>query len=84
MITLKELDFDLPPERIAAVPSAQRDESRLLVVNRATKKISHHYFRELPNLIPAAYYFFRNSVRVLKARLFGVRPDGWKSGMPVT
>lgn len=78
MITLQELDFDLPPDRIAATPTTQRDESKLLVVERKSRKISHHTFKELPDLIPADTTFFRNSVRVLKARLFGVRPTGGK------
>jgi S-adenosylmethionine:tRNA ribosyltransferase-isomerase len=68
--------FDLPPERIAQQPSARRDESRMLVVERASGRISHAAFRDLARLIPPGDTLVLNTSRVIKARLLGTREGG--------
>ncbi len=71
-----DYDFVLPPELIAQTPAAERDASRLLIVERSTGRISHAQFRDLPGVIPAGDTVVVNRSRVLKARLLGTREGG--------
>jgi S-adenosylmethionine:tRNA ribosyltransferase-isomerase len=72
-------DYDLPKEAIAQVPADQRDQSRLLLVNRSTGQVADHFFRELPDLLPQAANCFRNNVKVMKARIFAERSGGGRT-----
>jgi S-adenosylmethionine:tRNA ribosyltransferase-isomerase len=66
-------DYELPPHLIAQEPCAQRDRSRLLVVRRDERNLSHHHFFELPDLLRAGDLLVLNDTRVLPARLLGKR-----------
>ncbi len=74
----KELEYELPEGSIAQSPTLQRDESRLFVYDRARDEVHHHFFHELPSLLPPKLSILRNDVSVLKARLYGQRPNGGK------
>jgi S-adenosylmethionine:tRNA ribosyltransferase-isomerase len=69
-------DYPLPGHLIAQVPAAQRDESRLLVVDRAAHTLAHRRFRDLPEYVRAGDVLFRNNAAVLPARLQARRPTG--------
>ena len=71
-------DYHLPTELIAQEPAATRDASRLMVVDRKTRSVTHTYFSEIGKHLPANPRFFRNNAAVIKARLFGQRPTGGK------
>jgi S-adenosylmethionine:tRNA ribosyltransferase-isomerase len=71
-------DYMLPPERIAQEPAERRDASRLMVVDRGRREVTHSTFAEIGSFLPAKARLFRNNAAVLKARLFGVRPTGGK------
>ena len=73
-----ELDYPLPAESIAQSPTERRDQSRLLLFDRKTHHVSHHFFHELPDLLPSKLSILRNDVSVLKARLPGQRQSGGK------
>ena len=70
----RELDYHLPPELIAQHPAGRRDESRLLVYSRASGDVSHHVFRELPDLVGGLAVV--NDTRVVPARIAIERPRG--------
>ena len=75
-IRTSDFDFELPAELIAQAPIARRDESRLMVVNRANGEISHRQFRDLLELVPANDLLVLNTTKVFPARLLGVRDSG--------
>lgn len=68
---LKEFWFDLPRERIARFPAENRDDARLMVVERQTGRITHHRFRDILDLITEGDFLVVNHSRVIPARLFG-------------
>lgn len=76
---IEELDFHLPADRIAQQPAARRDHSRLMVVNRSNGEVTHARFNELARFLPEPVHFFRNRIRVRKARLYGQRASGGRA-----
>ncbi len=70
---LSSWQFELPVELIASRPAARRDDSRLLVIDRASGRIVHSWIRELPQWLTSGDLLVFNNTRVLPARLFGVR-----------
>jgi S-adenosylmethionine:tRNA ribosyltransferase-isomerase len=69
-------DYALPPHLIAQAPVARRDQSRLLVVDRARHTLEHRTFADLPRYLLPGDTLLRNNAAVLPARLFGRRPTG--------
>ncbi len=69
-------DFELPAELIAQEPARRREDSRMMVVNRAKRSVSHHYFSEIVHLLPTRSRLIRNNATVLKARIYGTRSNG--------
>jgi S-adenosylmethionine:tRNA ribosyltransferase-isomerase len=78
---LSDFDYHLPEERIAQEPLAERDASRLLLLERAVSQPADHLFRELPELLRGDELLVVNNARVIPARLFG-RRRGLKSESP--
>jgi S-adenosylmethionine:tRNA ribosyltransferase-isomerase len=72
-MNVSELDFDLPPERIAQRPLGERDASRMLLVDRISGEWEDRQFRDLPKLLRGDELVIVNNVKVVPARLFGRR-----------
>ena len=74
---VSDFDFPLPPEQIAQAPPAERGTSRLLILDRATGRITHGRIGDLPAWLRAGDLLVVNDTRVYPARLLGHRePSG--------
>ncbi|MCX6835102.1 MAG: tRNA preQ1(34) S-adenosylmethionine ribosyltransferase-isomerase QueA [candidate division Zixibacteria bacterium] len=73
---LSLFDYDLPRELIAQYPNRRRDQSRLMVLDRATGQISHRKFRHIVEYLRCGDALVINNTKVFKARLLGRRATG--------
>lgn len=68
---LSDFQFDLPKNLLAQRPSPDRDESRLMVLNRKEEKIEHYVFKDIINFFDEGDVMVLNNTKVFPARLFG-------------
>ncbi|MBU2929191.1 MULTISPECIES: tRNA preQ1(34) S-adenosylmethionine ribosyltransferase-isomerase QueA [Winogradskyella] len=68
---LSHFHFDLPDELLAEHPAEHRDESRLMVLNRAEQTIEHKQFKDLIDYFDEGDVMIMNDTKVFPARLFG-------------
>lgn len=74
---LSDFDYALPDDRIAQEPARQRDEARLMRLDRRTGARAHHRVADLPALLAPGDLVVVNDTRVFPARLLGRRdPSG--------
>jgi S-adenosylmethionine:tRNA ribosyltransferase-isomerase len=74
-----DFDYHLPPELVAQTPAPRRDQSRLLVLDRATGSLTHRCFADLPALPAPGDVVVLNDSRVIPARLLALRRGGGKA-----
>lgn len=68
---LSHFNFNLPVELLAEYPAENRDESRLMVVNRQTKTIEHRLFKDVIDYFDDGDVFIINNTKVFPARMYG-------------
>ncbi len=70
-MALSDYDYTLPLESIAQAPLAERDASRLLVLDRRSGAVAHHRTAQLAELLRPGDVLVLNDTRVVQARLLG-------------
>jgi S-adenosylmethionine:tRNA ribosyltransferase-isomerase len=68
---LSHFQFNLPTELLAEFPVENRDESRLMVVNRKTKTIEHKLFKDVIDYFDDGDVMILNNTKVFPARMYG-------------
>ncbi|MBX9666222.1 MAG: tRNA preQ1(34) S-adenosylmethionine ribosyltransferase-isomerase QueA [Candidatus Obscuribacterales bacterium] len=74
--SLEDLSYDLPEELIAQEPSENREESRLLVLDRGSRSTSHHRFADIKSFLGKGDVLVVNDTRVVPSRIYANRASG--------
>ena len=68
---VSEFNYYLPEELIAQIPIKNRDQSRLMVLDKNTGNIEHKVFKDIINYLEPGDCLVRNNTKVIPARLYG-------------
>lgn len=68
-----DFDYELPEELIAQTPILNRDQSKMMVLDKKTGEIKHQQFHDLIDLLDTNDVLVINDSKVLPARLYGIK-----------
>ena len=68
---VSEFNYELPEELIAQVPIKNRDESRLMVLDKNEKTIQDKVFKDILEYLQPGDCLVRNNTKVIPARIYG-------------
>lgn len=72
---VSDFNYNLPEELIAQVPIKDRDQSRLMVLDKNKKTIEDKIFKEIIDYFKPGDCLVRNNTKVLPARLYGIKEE---------
>ena len=72
---VSEFNYNLPKELIAQHPTKNRDESRLMVLDRKNKTIKHKMFKDIIEFLNPGDCLVINNTKVIPARLYGIKEN---------
>lgn len=75
---ISEFDYNLPKNLIAQKPISPRDHSRLMVLDKKSKSISHRHFYDIGDFLKPGDVLVLNDSKVLPARILGEKKTGGK------
>lgn len=73
---VSEFNYDLPEELIAQTPIKNRDESKLMILDRKNQTIEYKIFKDILSYLKPGDCLVRNNTKVIPARLYGKKETG--------
>ena len=77
-MNVSDFDYNLPENLIAQMPADKRENSKMLVLDRAAKSIEHKHFFDIVDYIGENSILVLNNTKVIPARLYGTKDTGAK------